>query len=97
MKIYIDDLELFEITNTDRLLLEHDIINVDDEIKRRLEYIIKHKVDQCYSRLKSEWDKKFESDVNVASIPTKRDNYVALVVSHHDYKNRAQRDAESGE
>jgi hypothetical protein len=97
MKIYLDNLEIFEITNIDRLLLEHDLIDVDNEIKRRLEYIIKHKVDQCYSRLKSEWDKKFQSDVNITSVPTKRDDYVALVIAHPDYKNRSVREAEISE
>jgi hypothetical protein len=92
MKIYIDEVELFEITQTDLDLLANDLVDVQSEIERRLEWSIKQKCDSCYDRMKAEWTPKFlEEDI----LPPKtREDFVAAVLARPDYKNRAQRDAE---
>lgn len=92
MKIKINDKVIFEISATDRILLEHDLLDVDADIERRLEYIIKHKADQCYKRLREEWDKKLELDPLINSVPTKREDYVMFIKKHPNYKSRAQRE-----
>ena len=93
MQIKIDDSVVFEISDVDVKLLEHDLINVEAEIRRRLEYIIKHKVEQCYKRLKDEWDKKLAEDPKIKSVPSKRDDYVSFITRLPSYQNRVERES----
>lgn len=93
--VKINDKEAFIVTDTDKIILANDLLDVNSEIERRLKYIIDDKVNNCYARLYKEWvtDGKLES-LGVTSIPTKRDDVVALIVARPEYKNRVQRDAE---
>lgn len=87
MQVQIDGKTIFEITEIDRLLLADDLINVDAEIARRLEWVIKHKVDEVFKRFKATWDVYFERNPSIAYIPTGKDEYVRLVTLQKDYRN----------
>jgi hypothetical protein len=93
MKVYLDDKEIFEITQTDLDLLGHELLDVQSEIERRIQWVIAHKCEQVFKRIKEEWIPKFlEAD----TIPPKtREGFVAAVKVHKDYKNRIAREAES--
>lgn len=94
MKISVDDIELFTVSSTQKNVICNDI-NVDDfdaDMKRRLDYIIMRKYDECFRRLKDEWDPKLQG--RVASIPTDQDEYALLVFSQPDYLDKKQRDLE---
>jgi len=93
MKVKLDDEVIFEISDIDQMLLAHDLIDIKEEIKRRLEWVIKHKVEQCHDRLKKEWQQKLENDPSIESIPAKRDEFTRYICCREDYKNRAQREA----
>lgn len=100
MKIQIDGVDLFEISATDRKILEHDLPadQVDDEIKRRIKYIMDHKCDKIYSRIKAEWvDSGKLEELGVQSIPTSKQGLIDLVTARPEYKNRTQRIAEEAE
>ena len=90
--IKVNDIEIFQISNTDEELLGQDLLEVDAEINRRMQYIIDHKVDQCFKRMKEEWvDSGKLEGLGVTSIPTNRDELVALITAQPDYMTKAQK------
>jgi len=95
MKISVDDKELFTLTDIQKQVI-CDCINSDEfdaDMKRRVNWVLMHKYEQCYKRLKEEWDIKLQGRVD--SVPTNPDNYCALVFSQPDYKCRKMREEES--
>ena len=97
MKISIDDQELFTLSDTQKRVI-CDCIHEDEfdaDMKRRVQYILMHKYEQCYKRLKEEWDIKLQDRVD--SVPTHPEKYCSLVFSQPDYKCRKQREEESKE
>ena len=93
MKISVNDIELFTLTPIQKQVIANDI-NVDlldEDMKRRLKYILMHKHEQCQKRLKAEWDSKLIAN-GVVSVPTDPDAYAALVFAQPNYKDRKARD-----
>jgi len=96
MKIAVDSKELFELTETQKNVIKN-CINSDEfdaDMKRRLEWVLKHKYEQCFKRLKDEWDGKL-SGLGVESIPTNPDEYAEMIFALPEYKDRKARDLES--
>lgn len=95
MKIFVDEKLLFELTETQKKVLKNDIKAdlLEEDIKRRLFYIINHKYDQCFKRLKAEWEPKL-AKAGVASIPVDKDKFAELVFKQPEYKDRSAREAE---
>lgn len=95
MKISVDDQELFRLSETQKAVIKNDIQSeiFDDDMKRRLQYILTHKYERCFERLKAEWMPKLAQ--RVQSVPTDPDALAQLIFSQPDYKNRSQREAES--
>lgn len=93
MKISVDDEEIFTISDTQKKVIMNEINQdiFDDDMKRRLEYIIMHKYDQCFKSLKSEWEPRLKSK-GIKYIPLDDDEFSVLVFSQPDYKARKQRD-----
>lgn len=97
MLVKLDDEVLFEIDDRMMKLLEHDLIDPLEEIKRRLRWIIEHKCDRCFARMCEEWMKLDEngqsklSRSGVQSIPTNRRDLADLILAQPEYKNRAAR------
>jgi len=93
MKISVDGVELFELSETQKKVIKNDIKSeiFEDDIKRSLEWVISHKYEQCFKKMKAEWDEKLEK-AGVASIPTNKDAYAELVFKQKAYKNRTARD-----
>lgn len=98
MIIKVDDTQLFELTEIQKKVIQNDIpVDIfDEDMKRRLFNIINHKYDQCFKRLKAEWDPRLGAN-GVTSIPFDKDAYATLVFSQPDYKDRAARDLEVAE
>ncbi len=92
MKISIDDKELFTLTDIQKTVIKNDIPDevFDEDIKRRLEYVLMHKYEQCFERLKKEWEPKLSE--RVPSVPTSKDELAKLIFSQPDYKNRSERE-----
>lgn len=92
MKISVNDHKLFELSETQKNVIKNDIYEeiFEEDMKRRIEYTIMHKYNQCFDRLKKEWDIKLAERID--SVPTNKDEYANLVFTQPDYKNRSQRD-----
>jgi hypothetical protein len=96
MKVQVNGLEIFELAEWEKDVIKNDI-NEDDfdaDMKRRLQWVLKHKAEKCYARLEKEWLEKLRNDPSVTSIPKSKAEFVALVKSRKDYKDRKKRDAE---
>jgi len=96
MKISVDDVELYTLTDTQKLVIKNDI-NADEfdtDMKRRLNWVLNHKYERCFARLKAEWDVKLAAN-GVENIPLDPDAYAQLVFSQPNYKDRKTRDLEA--
>lgn len=95
MKISVDDQELFSLTETQKQVIKNDINAdvFDDDMKRRLQYVIMHKYECCYKRLKNEWEPKLKT-LGVQSIPLNNDEFASLVFAQPEYRDRKFRDSE---
>ena len=91
IKIKFNDEVLFEITETDFLLLQHNYIDVEEEIKRQLQWSIKHLCEIEFKNIKEEGFNLLSKDTSISSIPVNRDDLIKTVTSHHSYRNRIQR------
>lgn len=93
MKISVDDKELFTLSETQKKVIMNDIHSdfFDEDMKRRLKYILMHKYEECFKRLKSEWEQKLK-DLGVNSIPLDDSAFAELVFSRPEYMDRKARD-----
>lgn len=93
MKISVDDKELFTLSDVQKRVIQNDIpLEIfDEDMKRRLQYILTHKYEQCFTRLKQEWDPKLAAS-GVKMIPTDAEEYANLVFSQASYQDRAARE-----
>lgn len=87
------DTPVITVTDTDRVLFAHDLVDIDRDLIRRLRDTIINKTGKIYSRLYDEWviSGKLE-ELGVTEIPLSRDSLITLITSRPEYKNRAQRD-----
>lgn len=94
MKISVNDEVLFELNETQKKVICNDVHNdvFDADMKRRLEYILKHKYEQCFKRLKEEWEPKLKA-AGVKAFPSDEEEFAKLVFEQPDYKCRKDRDA----
>lgn len=94
MKISVNDVELFTLSETQKLVIANDILSseLDADLKRRLKWSLESKYDACYKRLFNEWFPKL-ADRGIQSIPTDKDAFAQLVFSQEDYLDREGRDA----
>lgn len=97
MKVKVDNQEIFELAEWEKDVIKNDIdaADFDADMKRRLEWVLKHKVEQCYIRFEKEWLEKLRADPTVQSIPKSKEAFVALVKSRPDYKDRSAKNAEA--
>lgn len=96
MKISVNDQELFTLSDPQKQVIMNDIPEekFEDDMKRRLNWILMHKYEECFKRLKTEWDTKLAKN-GIKMIPTDADEYAQLVFSQPDYKNRSMREKQS--
>jgi len=96
MKISVNDIELFTLTETQKKVIKNDI-NADifeEDMKRRLNHALMHKYEQCFKRLKAKWEPKLAAN-GVTSIPTDKDALATLIFAQPNYKDRSARELES--
>lgn len=92
MKIKVNNEDLFELSEVQKKVICNDVHEDEFEadMKRRLQYILMHKYERCFERLKNEWDKKLQG--RLESVPTNPEAYASLVFAQSDYKCRKQRE-----
>jgi len=96
MKISVDDQELFTLSEFQKKVMCNDIKEdiFEDDMKRRLQYILTHKYERCFKRLKDEWEPKLKAS-GAKSIPLDEEEFAKVVFEHPDFMNRSARDAAS--
>ena len=94
MKISVNDKELLTLSETQKRVIKNDIPEdiFDEDMNRRLQWVLMHKYEECFKRLKEEWDPKLQAN-KVDMIPTNPEAYAELVFSQKDYKSRSEREA----
>lgn len=94
MKVKVNEVELFEIDETTKRVICHDIHEDDFErdMKRRLEWIVRHKYERCLERLKKEWIPKLQQ-AGIQQLPLDNAELVTLITSQPEYKDRKAREA----
>lgn len=96
MKISVDNKELFTLNETQKKVICNDIPMeiIDEDMKRRLQWVLMHKYERCFARLKQEWEPKLVAN-GVTSIPTDKDAFAQLVFAQSNYKDRSARELEA--
>jgi hypothetical protein len=94
MKISVDDKELFTLSDVQKQVIKNDIHadTFDADMNRRLQWVLMHKYEECFKRLKAEWDPKLLAN-GVAMIPTDPDAYAQLIFTQPNYQDRAMRES----
>ena len=95
MKVSVNDVELFTLSDIQKKVLENEIpsAKLDEDLKRRLHWVLDHKYQRAFIKMKQEWDVKLAEN-GVESIPVDRDAYAQLVFDQTNYKDRDARDLE---
>lgn len=94
MKISVNNKTVYELNEIRKKVIQNDIpeeIFMED-MERRVAYIIQHKYERCFERLKKEWEPKLQT--RMTSIPTDPDELASLILMQPDYKSRSQKIAE---
>lgn len=96
MKITVDGVDLYELTDIQSKVIQHEISTdlFDADMKRRLHWVLTHKYEVCFENFKKEWDPKLKAN-GVEMIPTDPDKYAQLVFSQPNYMDRKARDADA--
>ena len=95
MKFNVDNETVYELNEIKQNVIKNEIHSdeFNDDIKRRVKYIIDNKYEQCFKRLKNEWEPKLKA-AGVKSIPLDEDEFSQLVFAQPAYKDRKARDLE---
>ena len=93
MKISVNDVELFTLTDIQKQVIMDYIPEeiFEEDMKRRLNYVLMHLYDQAYNKLKTEWEPKLIEN-GIDSFPSLPDKFAALVFGQPNYKSRSARD-----
>lgn len=96
MKISVNGVDLFELSEVQKQVIQNNIPSdiFEADMKRRLQWVLMHKYEQCFKELKNEWDSKLATN-GVAMIPTDVDAYATLVFAQPNYKDFSARELEA--
>lgn len=95
MKVHVDGKQVLNLNETQKKVIKNDILEeiFQEDMERRVSYILQHKYEQCFKRLKAEWEPKLQQ--RLTEIPTDPDSLAEVIFSQPDYKNRSQREREA--
>ena len=80
------------ISDTDEKILKNDLVDVNQWVQDA----VTGKSSNCWKRFQSEWTNKLMNDSNFTDpIESDKDKFVAQVLAHADYKDRATKEAEA--
>jgi len=78
-----------EVDDTDQTVLKNDLLDIDAWVQAAMT----GKINNCWKRMQTEWTTKLMNDDSfTGSIPSNKAEFVTLVTSRSDYKNRVDRD-----
>jgi len=98
MKVTCDGKEVIALSETQLKCIQNDIpaSECTKDLERRVCWVLQHKYEQCFKRLKEEWEPKLKAK-GLESIPLNDEAFCELVFSQADYKDREAREAENKE
>lgn len=96
MKVKCNDKIVLELNETKLKCIQNDLPTSEctQDLERRVAWVLQHKYEQCFKRLKEEWEPKLK-ERGLKSIPLDNDEFAELVFSQEDYKDREAREAEN--
>jgi len=78
-----------KVDDTDQTILKNDLLDIDTWVQDAM----KGKISNCWKRMQREWTDKLMNDSSFTdSIPSNKADFVTLVTSRSDYKDRKARD-----
>ena len=78
-----------KVSDTDQLVLKNDLLDIDTWVQDAMT----GKINNCWKRMQREWTDKLMNDSSFTdSIPSNKADFVTLVTSRSDYKDRKARD-----
>ena len=81
-----------EIEDTDQTILKNDLLDINEWAQ----LMLSGKINNCWKRMQQEWTTKLINDESFTdSIPSNKADFVTLITSRSDYKDRKARDEES--
>ena len=81
-----------KVSDTDQTVLKNDLLDIDAWVQEA----ITGKINNCWKRMQREWTDKLMNDSSFTdSIPSNKEDFVKLVTSRSDYKDRKARDEAS--
>jgi hypothetical protein len=81
-----------KVNDTDQLALKNDLLDIDAWVQSAMT----GKINNCWKRMQTEWTTKLINDESFTdSIPSNKADFVKLVTSRSDYKDRKARDEAS--
>ena len=94
MKVSVNGVDLFEVSETQKkVICDHVASEIfDEDMKRRLQWVIGHLYEQSFLELRKRWEPVIST--RVANVPSNWDDYANLVFAQPEYKDRSARAAE---
>ena len=81
-----------KVSDTDQTVLKNDLLDIDAWVQDAMT----GKINNCWKRMQKEWTDKLMNDESFTdSIPSNKADFVTLVTSRSDYKDRKARDEAS--
>ena len=81
-----------KVDDTNQLVLKNDLLDIDAWVQDAMT----GKINNCWKRMQTEWTTKLMNDSSFTdSIPSNKADFVTLVTSRSDYKDRKARDEAS--
>jgi len=81
-----------KVSDTDQTVLKNDLLDIDAWVQDAMT----GKINNCWKRMQQEWTTKLMNDSSFTdSIPSNKADFVKLVTSRSDYKDRKARDEAS--
>jgi len=94
MKVSVNGVDLFELSETQKkVICDHVATEIfDEDMKRRLQWVIGHLYEQSFLELRKRWEPIIST--RVPNVPSNWDDYAKLVFAQPEYKDRSVRAAE---
>ena len=81
-----------KVSDTDQTVLKNDLLDIDSWVQDAMT----GKINNCWKRMQQEWTTKLMNDESFTdSIPSNKADFVTLITSRSDYKDRKARDEAS--
>ena len=81
-----------KVSDTDQTVLKNDLLDIDAWVQDAMT----GKINNCWKRMQTEWTTKLMNDESFTdSIPSNKADFVTLITSRSDYKDRKARDEAS--